>query len=150
MNKIIIFALVAIIFYHLFIKEGFAQKTNCSLYTIPQLCNIYKSKGCSINPNKVMGDNKDFCICTDPSKGCEEKKAKWNTVIQTYTTYISLKPGAAKGGLSTDPDVVVINQGIKKDGTFNFGGETEMLFQVLGDEYKKLYTRYEMMVRQGI
>jgi hypothetical protein len=199
MNKLIIFALVAIIFYHLFIKEGFAQKTNCSLYTIPQLCNTYKSKGCAINPNKVMGDNKDFCICTDPSKGCEEKKAevsmdrasilnrmleiqeaklnpirkayedfiksyndwnnekeetakkaKWNTVIQTYTTYISLKPGAGKGGLSTDPDVVVINQGVKKDGTFNFGGETEMLFQVLGDEYKKLYTRYEMMVRQGI
>jgi len=200
MNKLIIFALVAIIIYHLFLKEGFEpQKTNCSLYVIPQLCNNYKTKGCAINPNKVMGDNQDLCICADPSKGCEPKtakvsmdrasilnrmlqiqeaklapirkayedfiksyndwnnekedttkKAKWNTVLQTYTTYISLKPGAAKGGLSNDPDVVIINQGVKKDGTFNFGGETEMLFEVLGDEYKDLYTKYEMMVRQGM
>ena len=201
MNKLIILALLAIIGYHLFLKEGFnqPQMTNCSLYVIPQLCSRNKTRGCALNPNKVMGDDQDVCICADPSKGCQqktskvsmdrasilnrmleiqeaklgpirkayedfiksyndwnnekdeiEKKAKWNTVIQTYTTYISLKPGAAKGGLPSDADVVVISQGVQKDGKFKFGGNRRMLFQVLGDEYKDLYTKYENMVRQGM
>jgi hypothetical protein len=203
MNKLIILALVAIIGYHMFLKERFeVQKTNCSLYPIGFLCDQYKTKGCAINPNKVMGDSQDFCICADPSKGCEKKtdkismdrasilnrmleiqeaklapirKAyndfitsyndwnntvnksyndlKWNKVLRTYNAYLAVKPGAAKGGLPNDPDVIILSQGIKKDGNFNFAGgleEREILFKVLGDEYKDLYTRYEMMIRQGM
>ena len=68
-EKLIIFTLVAFVSYHMFLKEGFeVQKTNCSLYPIAQLCESYKTKGCAINPNK--GDDQDFCICSEPSKGC--------------------------------------------------------------------------------
>ena len=75
-EKIIIFALVAFVAYHLFIKEGFeVQKTRCSSYPIPQLCVQYKSKGCDLNPNKVMWDAQDLCICKDPSKDCDDKPA---------------------------------------------------------------------------
>jgi len=199
MNKLIVFAIVAIIVYHLFLKEGFeVQKTNCSLYVIPQLCNSNKTKGCVINPNRTDA-NLDYCICADPSKGCELKtakismdrasllkrmleiqeaklgpirkayedfiksyndwniekdemlkKAKWNDVLQKYTSYMSLKPGASKGGLPTDADVIILNQGVQKDGKFKFGGNRKMLFEVLGEEYRDLYTKYENMVRQGM
>ncbi len=92
MNKLIIFALVAIIVYHLFLKEGFEpQKTNCSLYVIPQLCNRNKTRGCALNPNKVMGDEQDLCICADPSKGCETKENKvkisYDKLLNAYNEY---------------------------------------------------------------
>ena len=68
-EKLIIFTLVAFVAYHMFLKERFeVQKTDCSLYPIGFLCDQYKTKGCSINTNK--GDGQNFCICTDPSKGC--------------------------------------------------------------------------------
>lgn len=198
-EKIIIFALVAFVAYHLFIKEGFeAQKTNCSLYPIPQLCVQYNSKGCALNPNKVMGDNQSVCICADPSKGCDAnpsskpmtkeeilkrmleiqeaklapirnasdnffktradwqnekdatlKKAKETALVQSYNTYVSLKPGAPRGGLPNDPDVIIASQGVQKDGKFKFAGNRTALFQVLGNDYKDLYTKYENMVRLG-
>jgi hypothetical protein len=73
MNTVVIFALILFVSYHLFLKESFeVQKTNCSLYPIPQLCSQYKNKGCElINTSKIMGEDK--CTCTDPSKGCELK-----------------------------------------------------------------------------
>ena len=199
-EKIIIYALVAFVAYHLFIKEGFeVQKTRCSSYPIPQLCVQYKSKGCDLNPNKVAGDNQDLCICKDPSKGCDDKPSakpmtkqeilkrmleiqeaklapirnsyndlmtsrkdweneknetlktsKYNTVVQKYNTYISLKPGAGKGGLPNDPDVIILNQGVQKDGKFKFASDRSSLFAVLGNEYKDLYTKYENMIRRGM
>jgi hypothetical protein len=80
----------------------------------------------------------------------EGKELKWDKVLKTYYDYLAVKPGAAEGGLPNDPDVIILNQGVQKDGTFKFAGSTGSLFQLLGNEYKDLYTKYEMMLRQGM
>jgi hypothetical protein len=201
-EKLIIFALVAFVSYHLFIKEGFeVQKTRCQLNVIPGTCdeNTYaSSKGCKLNQNRTDA-NPDYCICADPSKGCEVKttksasqtkteilkrmleiqeaklapirnasdnffktradwqnekdatlkKAKETALEQSYNTYVFLKPGAPRGGLPNDIDVIIASQGVQKDGKFKFAGNRRELFQVLGNEYKDLYTKYVSMVRLG-
>ena len=71
-EKLIIFTLVAFVSYHLFLKERFeVQKTNCSLYPIESLCESYKTKGCAVNKDRTM--NPDYCICSNPSLGCDSK-----------------------------------------------------------------------------
>jgi hypothetical protein len=80
----------------------------------------------------------------------ESKDLKWDKVLKNYNNYLEVKPGAAKGGLPNDPDVIILNQGIQKDGTIKFAGDRNSLFSLLGNEYKDLYTRYEMMLRQGM
>ncbi len=97
MNKLIIFALIAIIGYHFFLKEGFhqPQKTNCSLYIVDSTCKSYADKGCMVN-NSRTESNPDFCICdpskcTDKSKCCEKKENKvriaYDKLFNAYNEY---------------------------------------------------------------
>jgi hypothetical protein len=101
-EKLIIFTLVAFVAYHMFLKERFeVQKTDCSLYPIALLCEAYETKGCSINPNKVMGDDQDFCICSDPSKGCnidtqDKSKQAYDNLLKAYDEWTKNKTQSNK------------------------------------------------------
>jgi len=102
-EKLIIFALVAFVAYYAFFqKEGFgAQQTNCSSYPIGFLCKQYESKGCSINPNRSDA-NPDFCICADPSKGCNPDTG--NKVKQAYDNLLKAQQEYQKNQTQSNKD----------------------------------------------